>query len=210
MEGLALVKLTKKLRKLLRPAVFLDRDGTLIRDAEYLSDPSQIHLFSNTPAALKLLKKAGYLLLVVSNQSGVARGYFPESMVGKVHRRLQAMLKAKGAGVDAFFYCPHYPTGPVKRYAKACVCRKPKTGMIRQALKKYPIDLKQSFVVGDKMDDMLLGQNAKVAGSVLVGTGKGKEHQKRLMMESLANTWVVSDILGAAKLILKMGAEKHE
>lgn len=195
----------KKKAFLKKPAVFLDRDGTLIRDAEYLSDLSQIHLFSKTPAALKLLKKAGYLLLVVSNQSGVARGYFPESMVGKVHRRLQAMLKAKGVRVDAFFYCPHYPKGPVKRYAKACSCRKPKTGMVRQALKKYPIDLKRSFVVGDKMDDMLLGQNAKVAGSILVGTGKGKEHQKRLMMESLANTWVASDILTAAHSILGKG-----
>jgi D-glycero-D-manno-heptose 1,7-bisphosphate phosphatase len=188
-----------------RPAVFLDRDGTLIRDAEYLSDPSQIRLFSNTPAALKLLEKAGYLLLVVSNQSGVARGYFPENMIAKVHGRLRGMLKAKGAKVDAFFYCPHYPKGTVRKYAKACSCRKPKTGMIRQALRKYPIDLKKSFVVGDKMDDMLLGQNAKVAGSFLVGTGKGREHQKRLMMEPLAKTWVVSDILGAARSILNKG-----
>jgi histidinol phosphatase-like enzyme len=112
------------------------------------------------------------------------------------------MLRRKGARLDAFFYCPHYPKGEVKRYAKACSCRKPKTGMIRQALRKYPIDLKKSFVVGDKMDDMLLGQNAKVAGSVLVGTGKGKEHQKRLMMEPLAKTWVASDILAAARSIL--------
>lgn len=191
-----------KKKVLKKPAVFLDRDGTLIRDAEYLSDPAQIHLFSNTPRALKLLKKAGYLLLVVSNQSGVARGYFPESMIAKVHGRLRAMLKSKGARLDAFFYCPHYPKGSVKRFAKACACRKPKTGMIRQALRKYPIDLKRSFVVGDKMDDMLLGQNAKVAGSILVGTGKGKEHQKRLMMEPLARTWVASDILAAARSIL--------
>lgn len=193
----------KALKK--RPAVFLDRDGTLIRDAEYLSDPSQIRLFSNTPAALKMLKKAGYLLFVVSNQSGVARGYFKESMVAKVHGKLRAMLRRKGARLDAFFYCPHYPKGSVKRYAKACSCRKPRTGMIRQALRKYPIDLKKSFVVGDKMDDMLLGQNAKVAGSVLVGTGKGKEHQKRLMMEPLARTWVASDILAAARSILDKG-----
>lgn len=192
-----------------KPAVFLDRDGTLIRDAEYLSDPSQIHLFSNTPIALKLLKKAGYLLLVVSNQSGVARGYFPENMIGKVHVRLRALLKAKGAGVDAFFYCPHYPKGSVKKYSKVCSCRKPKTGMVRQALRKYPIDLKRSFVVGDKMDDLLLGQNAKLGGSILVGTGKGKEHQKRLMMEPLAKTWVASDILGAAKLILIKGTRTH-
>ncbi|HVZ80355.1 MAG TPA: HAD family hydrolase [bacterium] len=188
-----------------RPAVFLDRDGTLIRDAEYLSDPSQIRLFSKTAAALKLLKKAGFLLLVVSNQSGVARGYFPERMVGKVHRKLKAMLQAKGVRLDAFFYCPHHPKGTVKRYSRSCSCRKPGTGMVRQALRRYPIDLKRSFVVGDKMDDMLLGRNAKVAGSILVGTGHGKEHQKRLMMEPLGKTWVASDILTAAHSILAKG-----
>ncbi len=185
-----------------RPAVFLDRDGTLIVDAEYLSRPSQIKLFSNSVEALKLLGKAGFYLFVVSNQSGVARGYFPESMVRKVHRKLQQMLKARGARVDAFFYCPHYPKGSVKAFAKVCDCRKPAIGMIKQATLKYPIDLKRSYVVGDKMDDLLLARKAKLAGGLLVRTGNGRKSEKKLKAASLPKTFVVSDILGAARWIL--------
>ncbi len=184
-----------------RPAVFLDRDGTIIADAEYLSQPSQIELFSKTPAALKLLRKAGFYLFVVSNQSGVARGFFPESMVRKVHQRLQQMLKAKGARIDAFFYCPHYKNGLVKAYSKLCDCRKPAIGMIRQAVRKYPIDLKRSYVVGDKMDDLLLARKAKLAGGLLVRTGNGRKNEKKLKAHPLPKCEVVSDILGAAKWI---------
>lgn len=186
-----------------RPAVFLDRDGTLIRDAEYLSDPSQIHLFSRTPRALKLLREAGFLLFVVSNQSGVARGYFKEPMVGKVHRRLQQMLRRKGARIDAYFYCPHHPKGTVKAYAKVCSCRKPGTGMVRQALKNYAIDLKRSYVVGDKMDDLLLSKKAHMAGGLLVKTGYGKENLKRFRKEPVKKTVVATDVLAAAQWILR-------
>jgi D-glycero-D-manno-heptose 1,7-bisphosphate phosphatase len=185
-----------------RPAVFLDRDGTLIEDAEYLSRPSQIKLFSNSAEALKLLRKAGFYLFVVSNQSGVARGYFPESMVRKVHLKLQQMLKAKGARIDAFFYCPHYPGGKVTAFAKVCDCRKPAMGMIKQASRRYPIDLKRSYVVGDKMDDLLLARKAKLAGGLLVRTGNGRKNEKKLKSTPLSKAFVVSDILGAARWIL--------
>jgi D-glycero-D-manno-heptose 1,7-bisphosphate phosphatase len=193
-----LLKLKKNVK---RPAVFLDRDGTIIADAEYLSDPSQIKLFSKTPEALRLLRKAGFYLFVVSNQSGVARGYFSEGMVRTVHQRLQRMLKAKGTHIDAFFYCPHYPDGKVKAYSKVCNCRKPAIGMIQQAARKYPIDLKHSYVVGDKMDDLLLACKAKLAGGLLVRTGNGRRSEKKLKITSLPKSAVVSDILGAAKWI---------
>jgi D-glycero-D-manno-heptose 1,7-bisphosphate phosphatase len=189
-------------KKSRRPAVFLDRDGTIIADAEYLSRPSRIKLFSKTPGALKLLRKSGFYLFVVSNQSGVARGYFRESMVRKVHQKLQQMLKARGARIDAFFYCPHYPGGSVKAFAKVCDCRKPAIGMIKQAARKYPIDLKRSYVVGDKMDDLLLAQKAKLAGGILVRTGNGRMSEKKLKATPLPKTSVVSDILGAARWIL--------
>jgi D-glycero-D-manno-heptose 1,7-bisphosphate phosphatase len=190
----------KKITK--RPAVFLDRDGTLIADAEYLSQPSQIKLFTNTAEALRLLRKAGFYLFVVSNQSGVARGYFPESMVRKVHQKLQQMLKARGARIDAFFYCPHYPGGKVKALSRVCDCRKPRIGMIKQALRKYPVDLKRSYVVGDKMDDLLLARKAKLAGGLLVRTGNGRKNEKKLKATPLPKSFVVSDILGAARWIL--------
>ncbi len=190
---------TKK--KLKRPAVFLDRDGTIIADAEYLSQPSQIKLFSKTPEALRLLRKMGFYLFVVSNQSGVARGYFSEGMVRKVHQKLQGMLKAKGAHIDAFFYCPHYPDGKVKTYSKVCNCRKPAIGMIQQAARKYPIDLKHSYVVGDKIDDLLLARKAKVAGGLLVRTGNGRRSEKKLKVTPLPKSTVVSDVLSAGKWI---------
>jgi D-glycero-D-manno-heptose 1,7-bisphosphate phosphatase len=198
-----------KKKLLRRPAVFLDRDGTLIADAEYLSDSAQIRLYSKTPQALKLLRRAGFYLFVVSNQSGVARGYFPESMVGKVHRRLQQMLKAKGARIDSFFYCPHYPGGKIKAYGKVCDCRKPKIGMIKQAVRKYSLDLKKSFVVGDKMDDLLLARNAKLAGGLLVRTGYGRKAGNQLKATPLPKSTVVSDILGAAKWILTLKESKR-
>jgi D,D-heptose 1,7-bisphosphate phosphatase len=185
-----------------RPAVFLDRDGTLITDAGYLSEPSQIKLYPQTAGALKILRKGGFYLFVVTNQSGVARGYFSEAQVKKVHQRLQSMLKAQGTKIDAFFYCPHHPLGKVKSLSKRCDCRKPSTGMVKQALKRYAIDLKKSYVVGDKMDDLLLARNAKVATGVLVRTGNGRQSERELKKTRLKHSVVVSGMAQAAKWIL--------
>ncbi len=185
-----------------RPAVFLDRDGTLIPDLGYLSDPTKVRLYKGTAEALRLLRSAGFYLFAVTNQSGVARGYFPESTVKAVHRRLQTLLKLKGARIDAFFYCPHYPEGKVQRYAMACDCRKPKTGMVKQALRKYAVDLRKSYMVGDKMDDLQLAHNARMAQGILVRTGNGKMTAKRLKTGPLAKSGVVLDVLQAARLIL--------
>jgi D,D-heptose 1,7-bisphosphate phosphatase len=192
--------MTKRLKK--RPAVFLDRDGTLIKDVGYLKYPSQIKLFRQTAGALKALRKAGFYLLVVSNQSGVARGYFSEAQVKKVHQKLQRMLKVQDAKIDAFFYCPHHPQGKVKSLSKHCDCRKPSTGMIRQALKRYPVDLKKSYVVGDKIDDLLLAYNAKVSGGILVRTGNGRKSERDLKKLKLKKSVVVSNLAQAAQWIL--------
>ncbi|SRR5665213_1572283 len=189
-----------KLRK--RPAVFFDRDGTLITDVGYLNNSSQIKLFAQTAGALKNLRNAGFYLFVVTNQSGVARGYFSETRVKKVHQMLQRMLKAQGAKIDAFFYCPHYPQGKVKSFSKKCDCRKPSTGMVKQALKRYSIDLKKSYVVGDKLDDVLLAQNAKVAAGLLVRTGNGRKSEREFKKLKLEKSTVVSNLTQAAKWIL--------
>jgi D,D-heptose 1,7-bisphosphate phosphatase len=192
----------KTLRK---PAVFLDRDGTMIFDQDYLSDPRKIRYFAGTAEALRLLKKAGYLLVVVSNQSGVARGYYPESAVKLVHRKMSLDLSKKGASPHAFFYCPHYPGGKVKSLSRICSCRKPKTGMALKAVKHLPIDLKRSFMVGDKLDDLLLSLNARMAGGILVRTGKGKKSEKELRNRPIPHTWVVSNLRQAANKILSLG-----
>ena len=191
-------------RKTLKPAVFLDRDGTMIVDRDYLSDPKQIKYFGGTVDALRSLKKAGYLLVVVTNQSGVARGYYLESAVKLIHRKMKQDLSKKDAAPHAFFYCPHYPGGKVKSLGRNCSCRKPKTGMVRQACRAYPIDLKQSFMVGDKLDDLLLARNARMAGALLVRTGKGRESEKLMNQRSLPKTWVVSNLKQAAKKILAL------
>jgi len=185
-----------------KPAVFFDRDGTLIADVGYLKDHTQIRLFSGTIEALKMLREAGFYLFVVTNQSGVARGYFSEGQVKKVHRKFQEMLKAGGARIDAFFYCPHYPQGKVKSLSRDCGCRKPKTGMVKQALKRYPIDLKKSYVVGDKLDDVLLARNARVSFGILVRTGNGRKSETELEKRGIKNAMVVSDAARAARWIL--------
>lgn len=193
-----------------RPAVFLDRDGTLIPDMEYLAKPEHVSLYLGTVEALKLLRKSGFYLFVVTNQSGVARGYFSEETVKAVHRKLQSMLKAKGARLDAFYYCPHYPTGKIKKFAIVCDCRKPKIGMIQQALRKYPVDLKHSYVVGDKISELQLARNAGTSQGILVRTGSGRKSEKELEAKPIAKSAVVSDILKAAKYILdRKTGEKH-
>lgn len=188
--------MAKKMKR--RPAVFLDRDGTLIHDADYLSRPSQVRFFPDTVKALKLLKKAGYRLFVVSNQSGVARGYFTEGSVRRVQAHLRARLRARGVRLDGLFYCPHYPGGKVKSLGHACTCRKPSPGMVRQAAKRFPLDLKGSFVVGDKMDDLILARKAGLAGSVLVRTGKGRESAKRLAAHPLKDAVTAPGLYAAA------------
>jgi D-glycero-D-manno-heptose 1,7-bisphosphate phosphatase len=185
-----------------RPAVFFDRDGTLITDVGYLDHSSQIKLFFRAAEALKTLRNAGFYLFVVTNQSGVARGYFSEASVKKVHQKLQQMLKAKGVKIDAFFYCPHHPQGKVKSLSRKCDCRKPSTGMVKQVLKRYSIDLKKSYVVGDKLDDVLLARNAKVAAGLLVRTGNGRQSEREFKKLRLENSAVVSNLSQAAKWIL--------
>ena len=196
----------KKTRR--KPAVFLDRDGTLIHDAGFLNRPSQVKLFPGTAPALKLLRKAGFYLFVVSNQSGVARGYFPESSVKAANRRVQALLKAKGAKIDRFFYCPHHPKGQVKSLAVVCDCRKPRTGMVKAAARSFSVDLENSFVVGDKMDDLLLARQARLKGGLLVRTGKGRKSQKELASRPIPRSVVVPDIWKAAQWIAAQKDQK--
>ncbi len=186
-----------------KPAVFLDRDGTLIHDADFLSQPSQVRLFPGSAEALKLLRGGGFRLFVVSNQSGVARGYFTETSVKKANRKIQTLLKAKGARVDRFFYCPHYPQGKVKSLAINCDCRKPNLGMVKKAARLYPLDLKRSYVIGDKIDDLMLAKKAGVAAGILVRTGKGRKSEKQLGRLGSGRTVVVSGILLAAKWIVE-------
>jgi D-glycero-D-manno-heptose 1,7-bisphosphate phosphatase len=140
-----------------RRAVFCDRDGVLIRDDGYVADARSIEILSGVPAAIRLLNRSGFLPIVVTNQSGVARGYFSEEAVKQIHATISERLAHDGARIEAFYYCPHHVEGSVQAYCVACDCRKPQPGLILRAAKAWQIDLAGSFVVGDKMTDVEAG-----------------------------------------------------
>ena len=149
-------------------AVFVDRDDTLIVNRHYGSDPDEIELLDGVPEGLRALREAGYKLILISNQSGVARGYFDEAAVGRMHDRLQRMLDAYGAALDGLEYCPHHPDGEVVPYAVECACRKPAPGMLRRAARKHGLNLSASWTVGDIAADVEAGSRAGTR-TVLVG-----------------------------------------
>jgi len=136
-----------------RRAVFVDRDDTLVRDVPYCARPEDLHLFPGAAAAVRRLNEAGYLVVLVTNQSGVGRGYFTEETLGRIHDKLRADLAAEGARLDAIYYCPHRPD-------EGCRCRKPALGLLERAVAEWNIDLRSSYVVGDGENDMALGRAA--------------------------------------------------
>ncbi|GAB4044257.1 D-glycero-alpha-D-manno-heptose-1,7-bisphosphate 7-phosphatase [Spirosoma jeollabukense] len=141
-------------------AVFWDKDGTLIPDIPYNVDPTQITLYPDAGESLRRLRAAGFKLIVVSNQAGVAQGRFPETALASVWNRLTELLRPFGAAPDAFYYCPHYPAGSVKAYAQACPCRKPEPGLLLQAAREHQLDLRTSWMVGDILNDVEAGNRA--------------------------------------------------
>ncbi len=180
-----------------RKAVFLDRDGTLIRNHHYGCDPDRIVLLDGVPEGLSLLKRAGYRLLVVTNQSGVARGYFSEEQLSVMHRRLGQMLEEQGAAIDDFYYCPHHPEGVVPRYALECHCRKPAPGMVERGIAEFGIDAAASWLVGDILDDVEAGKRAGTRAILLdVGTEGEPDRSER------TPDYVASNFLDAVLHIL--------
>lgn len=148
-------------------AIFLDRDGTMAKDVNYCRRPEDFKLFPYTAKAIKLLKKHGFKVIVVTNQSGVARGYFTEETLARIHDKMKRELAKEDAFVDAIYYCPHHPDDN-------CGCRKPKTKMILQAAQDINIDLSQSYVIGDLKMDIELGK-AVGAKTILVGDSLSSE-----------------------------------
>jgi histidinol-phosphate phosphatase family protein len=153
-----------------RCAVFLDKDGTLVENVPYNADPARIRLAPGAPDALGLLHGAGYQLLVVTNQAGVARGLFPESALAPVAARLRALLGEAGVPLRGFLYCPHHPDGVVGPYRLRCACRKPAPGLLLRASAAHGLDLAASWMVGDILDDVEAGRRA-ACRTVLVDAG---------------------------------------
>ncbi len=157
-------------------AVFLDKDGTLIEDVPYNVNPERIVLAKGAAEGLRELHRAGYALVVVSNQSGVARGYFDKEALRRVEARLRELLAATGVPLAGFYYCPHHPEGTIPRYARACACRKPAPGLILKAAREHQIELAQSWMIGDILDDVEAGRRAGCK-TILLDNGHETEWQ---------------------------------
>lgn len=151
------------------PAIFFDRDGVLNVDTRYLYKKEEFKWVDGAPEAIRFAKDQGYLTFVITNQSGVARGYYQEEDVRALHEWMNQELEQHGAHIDAFFYCPHHTRGKIPAYTMDCDCRKPKTGMIAQARGTYDIDMERSILIGDKASDMECAKNAGIRGEKFSG-----------------------------------------
>ena len=187
-----------------RPAVFIDRDGTISDEVGYVNHPSRFRLLEHSTEALRLLNEAGWLAILVTNQAGVARGYFSEAMVQEVHANLSAVLEKDGARLDAIYYCAHHPSVGEPPYRLDCDCRKPRPGLINRAAAELEIDLAHSWMVGDRFSDVELARNAGVHSAlVLTGYGRGEwEHQRSSW--TMEPEIVADNLLEAVKLILSV------
>lgn len=162
----------------MRPAIFLDRDGTLNVDVGYLHALEDLELFPWTIDALRILQRAGYLLVVISNQSGIALGFIDDGFVERAHEEIQDKLRRVGLRLDGFYYCPHHPSAVREHLRHDCECRKPRPGMIHQAARDLDIDLQRSWTIGDKWLDVQVGHAAGTR-SILVRTGWGRHAEGR-------------------------------
>jgi D-glycero-D-manno-heptose 1,7-bisphosphate phosphatase len=180
--------------------VFLDRDGVLIEEVSYLASMHHLALFPWSTDAIRALNRAGLPVVVVTNQSGIARGFFTEAFVDEVHREITARLGAGGARIDAYYYCPHHPDGRVSEYARSCDCRKPGRGLIDRAARDLNLDPARSFVVGDMWSDVELARTTGARG-VLVRTGHGAAEESRRAAGLTADA-VVDNLAAAASWVL--------
>jgi len=182
------------MKKPLNKAVFLDRDGTLIyeRPGVYISRTSQLRLYKSTPEALRILSKLGFKLFIVSNQSGIGRGYFGKETVEELNAYLRGLLKKSGVLLDGIYYCPHAPE-------KHCRCRKPETLLGEQIIKEHGVDPAASFMIGDKRADVEFGRRLGMK-TILVRTGNGRHHLRKYA-DQLHPDRVAANILNGAKWI---------
>jgi D-glycero-D-manno-heptose 1,7-bisphosphate phosphatase len=196
---------------MMRRAVFLDRDGVICTEEGYISDPRQLRLIPGAADAIRLFNQSGLAAVVITNQSGVARGFFTEETVAVLNRAMHERLEEQGARLDAVYYCPHHPEGAVERYRLVCDCRKPATGMLRQAADECNLEVMRSYLVGDKLSDIECAGRAGVKG-IMVLTGYGAEECKRLdQTPAVHPAFVAADLREAAGWILNdLRSSNHE
>lgn len=180
----------------MRKAVFLDRDGTLVVHIPFLSSPEQLRLLPNAVEGLRLFKKSGYAIIIVTNQSGIARGYFNEAQLTLVHNKLLTMLEGEGVHIDDIYYCPHHREGVIEEYRRGCDCRKPNPQMLLDAAKFHRIDLTKSIMIGDSASDVQAGKNAGCT-SVLIRDTTNNHSPITFVMGA---DYLAENLLEAAKL----------
>lgn len=190
----------------LQPAVFLDRDGTINEQMGYINHLSRFHLLPGVGEAIRRLNEYGLPVVVATNQSGLARGYFPEALLTAVHEEMRRLLALDGARIDGLYVCPHHPEAKEERFRLACTCRKPKTGLLEQAAAEMGLDLRRSYVVGDRWSDLRCGA-AVGATTILVLTGYGRGDACYIGPgQAVQPDCVADDLLAAVEWILSRQA----
>ena len=189
-------------------AVFMDRDGTINEEVGYVNHLERFFLLPRVAEAIRLLNQRGLKTVVVTNQSGVARGYFPESLVSLVHRKMEDLLKKEGARLDGIYYCPHHPGEGRPPYRLKCRCRKPDTGMIEAASKALDLDCSKSYVIGDRGKDLEFAHRIGAKG-ILVLTGYGRGEWEYCQDQwKVKPDWVAQDLYEAVQWILRQESEE--
>ncbi|MBI4833535.1 MAG: HAD family hydrolase [Planctomycetes bacterium] len=183
-------------------AIILDRDGTINTGQNYIISLKRIRIYRDAPKALKKLQDAGYKLVVFTNQACVARGIITESLLKKINQKIIKLFRAKGVKLSRIYYCPHHPEAQILKYRKTCSCRKPATGMLRQAKRDFGIDFRKSFVIGDALKDLRAGKKVG-AKTILVLTGNGRKSFKEMGSNTRKPAdYIAPNLLSAAKWIL--------
>lgn len=194
----------------MKKAIFLDRDGTINEEMGYINHPERFKIFPFTFEAIKIFNDLGFLVIVVTNQSGVARGYFPESLVHEIHKELTRQAVLNNTLITAVYHCPHHPDGEVEMYRKKCECRKPQPGMILQAVKDHNINLSKSYMIGDRYKDIQFGHGLGLrTGFVLTGYGKGEYRLQKDQWDILPDL-IADNLLDMAKQIKSEHIETAE
>lgn len=176
--------------------VFLDKDGTINEEVGFLNTPEELHLIDGSTEAIRIANSLGIKVFIVTNQSGIARGILTEQRLQEIHQRLLQLLKQQNVHIDAIYYCPHHPEVGNPPYRQDCSCRKPKAGMLIKAAEEFNVELKRSFVIGDRMLDIQTGKNVG-ATAILVQTGYGKEELELLNQNNISADYIAENLLDA-------------
>jgi histidinol-phosphate phosphatase family protein len=188
-------KKSEKFQDINKIAVFLDRDGTICKDVHYMSSPDQLELLPGVVEGISLLNSLGLKVIIVTNQSGIARGYFTEEALNEIHQKMLKMLSERGARIDGIYYCPHHPS-------EGCECRKPKIGLLLKAAQDFKLDLKNCFMIGDKCIDVQAGRNAGCTTILIPST----ETEKEIIPQP---DYIAANFYEAAKIIERLLKESN-